>query len=68
MGVVKVLLGHKKREVIEKMLDFVEGRITVYEFWDIYKKNDIFKQIVKKKEKFLIQVKIIIILNQKKLT
>lgn len=53
MGVVKVLIGHKRREVIEKMLDFVEGRITVYEFWDIYKKNDIFKQIVKKKEKFL---------------
>ena len=35
MGVVKVVIGRKKREVINKMLDFVEGRITVYEFWDM---------------------------------
>ena len=49
MGVVKVVIGRKKREVINKMLDFVEGRITVYEFWDMYIKDDNFKQIVKKK-------------------
>lgn len=53
MGVVKVVIGHKKREIINKMLDFVEGRMTVYEFWDMYIKNDDFRQIVKKKEKYL---------------
>lgn len=47
-----MVIGRKKREVINKMLDFVEGRITVYEFWDMYIKDDNFKQIVKKKEKY----------------
>lgn len=47
-----MVIGRKKREVINKMLDFVEGRMTVYEFWDMYIKNCDFKKVVKKKEKY----------------
>ena len=47
-----MVIGRKK-EVINKMLDFVEGRMTVYEFWNLYMENRDFMQVVKRKEKYL---------------
>lgn len=49
-----MVIGRKKREVINKMIDFVEGRMTVYEFWDMYIKNSDFIKVVKKKEKYFL--------------
>lgn len=49
-----MVIGRKKKEVINKMLDFVEGRMTVYEFWKLYMENSDFMQVVKRKEKYLI--------------
>lgn len=47
-----VIIGKKKKEVFQTMLDFVEGRITVYEFWDMFNEKEEYSYYLMKRKKY----------------
>lgn len=63
MGVVKLVIGHKKREVIRNMVDMVEGRLSVKDFWTLFLHQDEYLYYIKKKRKKLLWIREKIISN-----